>query len=238
MGTLRILSYNIHKGFSTGNIKFVLSQLRSAIQEVQADLVFLQEVQGHPTSQFEYLSHQIWPHFAYGKNAVKTSSHHGNAILSKYPIVFWENINISSHRFEKRGMLHGVIDLPHQKTSKPLHLLCTHFGLFETAREIQSDLMCDRIRSHIPVDAPLIIAGDFNDWREKISITFKERLGLDEVFLSNQGCHAKTFPAWLPLLKLDRVYCRGLFVADSVCLSNGAWKRLSDHAALCVDFKI
>jgi endonuclease/exonuclease/phosphatase family metal-dependent hydrolase len=237
METLRILSYNIHKGFTSGKIKFVLSQLRSTIQEVQADLVFLQEVIGHPTSQFEYLADQIWPHFAYGKNAVKTSSHHGNAILSKYPIKFWENIDVSSNRFEKRGILHGVIDFPHHK-SKSIHLLCTHFALFESGREAQCDRLCERIYSHVPADAPLIIAGDFNDWRERISLTFKEKLGLEEVFLSEHGQHATTFPVWFPILKLDRVYCRGLKVTDSVCLSGGPWKTLSDHAALCVDFKI
>jgi len=237
METLRILSYNIHKGFSSGNVKSVLSQLRSTIQEVQADLVFLQEVLGRPTSQFKYLADQIWPHYAYGKNSVKTSSHHGNAILSKYSIKFWENIDVSSNRFEKRGILHCVIDFPHHK-SKSIHLLCTHFALFESGRESQCDQLCERIYSHVPAGAPLIIAGDFNDWRERLSLIFKANLGLEEVFLSNHGHHAKTFPVWFPILKLDRVYCRGLKVSDSVCLSGGAWKTLSDHAALCVDFKI
>src|SRR5438132_888733 len=104
---LRVLSYNIHKGFSSGRGKFVLNRIREALRTVHPDLVFLQEVLGHhelhsqkvenwpDQPQFEYLADQLWPHFAYGKNAVYTYGHHGNAILSKYPFSFYENIDIS-----------------------------------------------------------------------------------------------------------------------------------------------
>src|SRR4051812_7468381 len=94
---LRVISYNIHKGFSSGNLKFILKKMREALRFVQPDLIFLQEVLGHhevhsrrikdwpDQSQFEFLAHELWPHFAYGRNAVYTNGHHGNAILSKYP---------------------------------------------------------------------------------------------------------------------------------------------------------
>ncbi len=38
-------------------------------------------------SQFAFLADEIWPHFAYGKNAIYSAGHHGNAILSKHPIL-------------------------------------------------------------------------------------------------------------------------------------------------------
>jgi endonuclease/exonuclease/phosphatase family metal-dependent hydrolase len=241
----RILSYNIHKGFTSANTKFVLKDVRQTINEVQADILFLQEVVGAnskkgrrhknwPTmSQFEYLAGEIWPHYAYGKNAVYSSGHHGNAILSKYPITFWENVDVSHNRFERRGLLHGVIEIPKYG---PLHVICLHFALFETWREPQIEILCSRIGSHVPPNAPLIIAGDFNDWREQASIELGKRLGVGEVFQTKFGTHAKTFPAWFPLLKLDRVYSRGLQINDAVCFNEGPWKVLSDHAPLCVDF--
>src|SRR5690349_17254196 len=95
---LRVLSYNIHKGFGPGNIKFILKKIKEALRSIHPDLVFLQEVLGHheihqknikgwpEQSQFEFLAHELWPHFAYGRNAVYTNGHHGNAILSKHPI--------------------------------------------------------------------------------------------------------------------------------------------------------
>ena len=41
MQTLRILTVNIHKGFSLGNRHFVLHRLRDAIRSTHADVVFL-----------------------------------------------------------------------------------------------------------------------------------------------------------------------------------------------------
>ena len=116
---LRVLTYNMHKGFCFYSRQYVLKELREAIRSVDADVVFLQEVMGvHPakeneehelSSQFEFLADQIWPHFAYGKNAVYSSGHHGNAILSKHPFLAYENINISTNPLERRGLLHAQI---------------------------------------------------------------------------------------------------------------------------------
>ena len=44
--SLRVLTVNTHKGFAFLGRRFVLSELREAVREVGADLVFLQEVQG------------------------------------------------------------------------------------------------------------------------------------------------------------------------------------------------
>lgn len=245
---IRVLSYNIHKGFSTGNRNFVLRKLREAIRTVQADLVFLQEVLGHhevhgkrvidwPTRpQFEFLADEMWPHFAYGKNAVYTAGHHGNAILSKYPISFWENIDVSTNRLERRGLLHVVIEIPHKR--KPLHAICVHLGLLETERQTQIRRLCDRIESMVPHDEPLVIGGDFNDWRIQITRPLKKLVEVQEVFEELRGSHARTFPSWLPALKLDRIYYRGLRARDGQTLVGPPWSQLSDHAALYADLTI
>src|SRR6185437_4205700 len=119
---LRVLTYNMHKGFCFYSRQYVLHELREAIRTVNADLVFLQEVMGfHPAhaaaemeldSQFEFLADEIWTHYAYGKNAVYSEGHHGNAILSKYPIRSYDNINVSTNPLEKRGLLHAKIEIP------------------------------------------------------------------------------------------------------------------------------
>jgi endonuclease/exonuclease/phosphatase family metal-dependent hydrolase len=245
---LRVLSYNIHKGFNTGNRKFLLKKMKDALQLIHPDLVFLQEVlgqhEGHqkrikdwPTQpQFEYLADELWPHFAYGKNAIYSSGHHGNAILSKYAFHFYENIDISTNRLEKRGLLHGIIDIPGR--SKPLHAICVHLGLLEAERMQQVIRLCSRIESHVPHDEPLLIGGDFNDWRGKVSHPLEERLDVNEVFLTLNGAHAKTFPSWLPALRLDRIYFRGLKAQKARCLNERPWSELSDHAALVAELAI
>jgi len=45
-----VLTYNIHKGFSSGNRHFVLHQIREALLAAHADVLFLQETQGEHRS--------------------------------------------------------------------------------------------------------------------------------------------------------------------------------------------
>ena len=245
---LKVLSYNIHKGFNSGNRKFILQQIRSAIRYTHADLVFLQEVIGHhehgsrqiadwPSSaQFEFLAHESWPHYAYGKNAVYSYGHHGNAILSKYPILKWENVDVSTNRLESRGLLHGLVDYP--QCRKPVHVICVHLGLMEVERQTQVLALCDRIRAMVPDGDPVIIGGDFNDWRQRISAILQQDLGIQEVFKTLRGTHARTFPSWLPALKLDRIYYRGLQPMEAACFTGKPWSELSDHAALYTELGV
>mgnify|MGYP003693771521 CR=1 FL=1 len=60
----------------------------------------------------------------------------------------------------------------------------------------------------MPQDAPLIIAGDFNDWRRKGDRTLTDELGVYEVFEEVKGRPARTFPSVLPVFRLDRIYAR------------------------------
>ncbi len=245
---LKVLTYNIHKGFSSGNLRYTLKTIREAIRNVHADLVFLQEVLGHheehknkvvdwPTaSQFEFLADELWPHFAYGKNAVYTAGHHGNAILSKYPFKFWENQDISTNRLERRGLLHGIIEVPHKR--KPIHVICVHLGLMEVERREQVRLVCKRIHEMVPDDEPLIIGGDFNDWRQRVTPALSKSLKLREVFMELNGEHPKTFPSWLPALRLDRLYFRGMHPEHARCLTEQPWSTLSDHAALYAELVV
>lgn len=242
---LRVLSFNIHKGFFSKR-KFTLRDMRDQFQKTKADLVFLQEVVGEnekhskniedwpDTSQFEFLAHEVWPHHVYGKNAVYTEGHHGNAILSRYPIQFWENINISTNRFEQRGILHAVIAIPGHIDE--LHLICLHLNLLESGRRKQIKSLVSRIESHVPERAPLIIAGDFNDWRERITQELEGHLDVKEIFCLLNGCHAKSFPSIKPMVCLDRIYTRGLECQTAQTLNTKGWSRLSDHLPLLAEF--
>lgn len=47
--SLKVLTYNIHKGFSATNLRFILHEIKSSLRHINADIVFLQEVQGERT---------------------------------------------------------------------------------------------------------------------------------------------------------------------------------------------
>ncbi|MDR2195186.1 MAG: endonuclease/exonuclease/phosphatase family protein [Gallionellaceae bacterium] len=236
---LKIATYNIHKGRSQFNRRAVLPELRERLQGLDADIVFLQEVQGAgarrtmlrrratlPQPQHEFLAGENWPHRVYGKNAIYEAGHHGNAILSRYPILRWDNQDISAHGLEQRGVLHSEMELPNGLT---LHCLCVHLGLLKQWRGRQFSVLLDRIRDQVPEDAPLIVAGDFNDWNDHASYLLARELHLREVFDAHHGRLARSYPAGLPLLRMDRIYVRGLDVRHSEI---HAWRKISDHAAL------
>lgn len=245
---LKVLSYNIHKGFTARNNKFVLANIKNAIQQVHADLVFLQEVVGAnhkfsmrvagwpDVSQFEFLADQVWPHFAYGRNAVYDAGNHGNAILSKLPIEQWDNFDISMNSVEQRGFLHAVIRLP--GTQCRVHCVCVHLGLLKRWRQKQIDLILGRLEAEVGSDDALLVAGDFNDWSVKASKVLAQRFDLKEAFQEMYGAHPRTYPSRFPLLRLDRIYFRGITLHNAKVCVGLPWERLSDHAAIYGEFSV
>lgn len=240
--TLRIATFNIHKGVTHFNARFALHHQRDLLHKQHSDLVFLQEVRDEHTQhskrfaawpslgQAEYLADTVWPDHAYGKNSVYPTGHHGNAMLSKFPIISSSNIDISAHASESRGMLHCEINIPHWDA--PLHTICVHLGLFAKWRRQQLLAVTDYIQQQIPAHAPLIIAGDFNDWGMRSGRIFAERLHIHEVFERHTGQPARSFPSWLPMLRLDRIYIRGFQVKHAEVHSGTSFLKMSDHAML------
>lgn len=242
LNKLHIATYNIHKGFSHFKRRITVHQLRDSLRTLGADIIFLQEVvgqhKGHaerfenwPSApQHEFLADSVWTDFAYGKNAVYDEGHHGNAILSRYPIVRWDNVDVSAHRFESRGLLHCEISMP--AWPENLHCICVHLGLFKRGQSKQLQALEQHIEQLVPKHAPLVIAGDFNDWRELASGILVRRLNLSEVFELTGGRAARSFPSALPLFRLDRIYVRGFHVENAQVLQGRPWSRISDHAVL------
>ena len=237
---LRILTYNIHKGFDWNKKNYFLEEIKNLVQASNADIVFLQEVVGDNSqykkkglidSQFEYIADSVWSHYSYAKNAVYDNGHHGNLILSQFPILFWNNTNISTNIFEKRGILFCQISIPNQKNS--IYVFCVHLDIFNKGRNLQYLMIKNYIASlNIPSDAPIIIAGDFNDWNMQATASFENDLQMSEVHKHLHGVFAKTFPAAFPILSLDRIYVKNLLVKSSKVLPNLEKNHFSDHLPL------
>ena len=168
---ITVATYNIHKAHSMRGCH--LNELKNGLKEMGADLICLQEVQDlntkrssatlseHGDSQVAALQANLYPHIAYGANAIYDHGHHGNAILSKYPIQQWRNIDVSDHRLEQRGILHATVDHPQLGE---VHVINSHFGLFKVSRVRQAQALIYHVRESVPKHAPLIVAGDSNDW--------------------------------------------------------------------------
>ncbi len=243
MHSFKVLTLNIHKGFSAGNRRFTLDAIRNKLRESESNIVFLQEVIGEHekhednlpdwpgTNQFEFLADSVWDHYAYGRNAIYQHGHHGNAILSEIPFSNSTNIDVSMLSFSQRGILHGVL-------KNNVHLLCVHFGLLENERKQQIANLINHIQSAIPQDQPLILAGDFNDWRKTAHRNIKQECNLTEVHEQVYSRVATTFPAFTPMLSMDRIYVRGFDIDTVEVLATRGWRELSDHCALLAELRL
>jgi endonuclease/exonuclease/phosphatase family metal-dependent hydrolase len=272
---IRVATYNIHTGVSSFRSTPRVLALKKAIGAFDADVVFLQEVQGrHDRYQARYgekvrTPHHHWPekaqheffagenlHAAYGMNAVYDHGHHGNALLSGFPISNQNNHDVSDHAYEQRGILHCVLETP----SGNVHCYVVHLGLFEVSRRRQTDALVQCVQDSARPDEPVIIAGDFNDWRNTLSDCLRLKLGVVEVFdelerparfgarigeivrnaagREKRLVPARTFPAALPWFRLDRIYVRGFKVEHAEVLHGPQWARLSDHAPIVANLQL
>jgi endonuclease/exonuclease/phosphatase family metal-dependent hydrolase len=137
-----------------------------------------------------------------------------------------------------------------------VHCYVVHLGLFAGSRLRQMQALIDAVISTAPPEAPLLIAGDFNDWTNALSDSLRKHLNVTEVFdhqitarsfgaylrrLSGRGprkAPARTFPAAMPVLQLDRIYMRGFTVEAAKVLHGAGWARLSDHAPIIADLRL
>ena len=239
--SIRVVTLNIHKGLSHFNRRMVISELREGLRALDPDIVFLQEVQGlnqrhrrrfesYPAvGQHEYLAGEDWQH-VYGVNAVYDHGHHGNAVLSRFPFVSFENQDVSDHRFERRGLLHCIVSVPGLRRN--LHCVCVHLSLHEGGRSRQLEAISGRLAEIASNNVPIIVAGDFNDWRHRATAILERRLGMQEVSVAHLGRAPRTYPSVLPLFRLDRIYVRGIEVVSSQVHVGKPWSMLSDHLAV------
>lgn len=236
---LRVATYNIHKGVSAWRLRNRVHEVRIALATLEADLLFLQEVQEVNTrnnarfadwpaeSQTRFLASEDY-HHVYGGNAYYNHGHHGNAILSRYPMKHSANYDISDHRFERRGMLHAVLDVG----GEDVHVVNVHLGLFAVSRRRQLQALINLVRKEVPSQAALIIAGDFNDWHAQLGQKLTTALGVVE---ANAATLARTFPSFMPYLPLDRIYVRGMSIQHTQIKRGARWARVSDHVPLVAD---
>ena len=239
--SLHVATFNIHKGFSQFNRRMMVHELRERLRHLNPDIVFLQEVQGlhlgHAENhddwpsepQHEFLAEEVWHDSAYGSNMVYDHGHHGNAILSRFPILHTHNQDVTHLQFEKRGLLHCRIQLPGGPAA---HCVCVHLSLFGYSRRRQVSALADYLDAVSSPKEPLIIAGDFNDWRNRADYHLCDTLGVTEAFAGERGRPARSFPSTLPVLRLDRIYVRGFNVENAKAHYGPPWSKISDHAAL------
>ena len=248
---LRVATYNIHKGVrGVGPRKRLeIHNLGLGVEALDADLVFLQEVRsfhhrearrfqrtsfGWPEeSQAEFLAPEGYG-VAYRTNAITRHGEHGNALLSRWPLGDVGHHDVSDHRFEQRGLLH----VPVLWNGLTVHAVVAHLGLMHSGRVRQVERIAAFIAAEVPAGERVVVAGDFNDWGEKLDAPMRE-IGLTRACLPVPGAPApRTFPSRVPVFSLDRIYTRGFECRAMVVPRGAVWARMSDHLPLVAELEL
>jgi len=248
---LRVATYNIHKGVrgvATAK-RLEIHNMVLGIEALDADLVFLQEVRHVNRAEARRFpdTHIGWPRMpqadylapegydvAYRTNAVTRHGEHGNALLSRWPLGDIGHHDVSDHQFEQRGLLH----VPVQWNGVPLHTIVVHLGLIHASRVRQVQRLAAFIRAEVPPNELLIVAGDFNDWGEKLDGPMNA-CGLHRAVVPGQSAaRLNTFPSRIPIFSMDRIYTRGLRCVSASVPRGPAWARMSDHLPLLADLEL
>jgi endonuclease/exonuclease/phosphatase family metal-dependent hydrolase len=249
---LRVATYNIHKGVRGlgPNTRLEIHNLAVAIEAFDSDLVFLQEVRSSNRLQAQRFpsTRGGWPRMpqadylapegyeaAYRTNATTRHGEHGNALLARWPLGDINHHDVSDHRFEQRGLLHVLV---HWRSVR-VHAIVVHFGLMHSSRIRQVQRLSQFIQAQVPSNELLIVAGDFNDWAEKLDLPMRS-LALERALPNGHtpASRLRTFPSRLPVFSMDRIYVRGLRCVSTSVPHGMAWARMSDHLPLLAELAL
>lgn len=231
MQNLRIASYNIQHGKGMDGI-LNLNRTSQLLSQIDADLVFLQEVDmfrtsSHLVRQVQRLALGLGMHWIYGPVRAYPIGSYGNAILSRFPIKEKGN-HLLQDTIDPRRCLQAEISL----AGKPLALFDTHLGLKQAVRLQQvQDVILPLLLS---VPGPAILAGDFNATvnRPETSLLAEH---LNDTFSKNSGPLTNTFSAINPTARIDYIFTNQYCMAANYFIMAST---ASDHLPIIAEIEI
>ncbi|HEX2643975.1 MAG TPA: endonuclease/exonuclease/phosphatase family protein [Thermoanaerobaculia bacterium] len=256
---IKVVTYNIHRAIGVDR-RFRPERVVQILRHYNADLVMLQEVDdGAPRSRELDLAKELaqdagYPYFAVGHNVSLRKGRYGNATLSRFPILRERNIDLSIGSWLiRRGCQHTTLDLSTGKVGKDgriaapgidrrLEVFNLHLGLSARERHKQVEmLMHSDELSSLDGDTPVLVAGDFNDWRSLLWPVFTNGLGFRCATDRKRGPYRviPTYPSFSPQGGLDRIYFRGPLRLSWVQTCRMQVSRLtSDHLPVIAEFTL
>ena len=228
---VRVVTYNIHtcvgvdRRYDPGRISMVL-------REIDADIACLQEVDAcrpgeRHADQWAYLGAATGYRVIQGTSVRQPHGRFGNAILTRFPVLAARLIDLTVTGYEPRA----AIDADVLIGDRVLRVIATHFGLHAAERRQQANRLMATLGEPVPASRreahAVLLMGDLNEWRGRRGAirSLDRRLG--------PSTAARTFPSWMPLLSLDRIYAGGPAVLRDVDVYRSPLARLaSDHLPL------
>ncbi len=224
---VRIATWNLHSCIGTDG-RLDPARIGDELEGLDADWIALQEVDGRKPAvdgldQLGYLSERAGMQAIAGPNLHDERGAYGNGLLTRWPALREDRIDLSVPGREPRGAIDATFDVG----GRPVRILVTHLGLGRAERRRQIGILRREVAG--PAEA-VLLAGDLNEWRpeRRPSGLFPEPFP----FVTR----ARTFPSQAPILPLDRVLATPRPTSATIRVAGGgAAKRASDHRLLIVD---
>jgi len=235
---VRVVTYNIRKGKGAdGRSNVGMDVLGRELSRHDVDVLMCQEVfhcaQGG-ASQSGHLAQAVGLSAYYGGNKFRQKGHHGNTTFTRYAVEHFDNHDISTNRIERRGALYSRLSVG----GAPLHVWNVHLGLNRWQRMAQIKQVGELLHELARDDEPVLLAGDFNDWRRELDDFIVQQLGLSNALGRQAPEVSRTWHARRPVFSLDRIYTRNLRVKDAGRFDGEPWAELSDHLPLHADLQL
>ena len=228
---VRVATYNIHTCIGVDR-RYEPGRVGAVLREIDADIVSLQEVDARRRSdryadQWAYLGEVTGCRVITGTGIREHRGRFDNAILTRFPVLAARAIDLTIAGYEPRG----AIDANLMIGDRVLRVIATHFGLHATERRLQANrlmaVLGEPLAANRRAAHAMLLMGDLNEWRGRSGAirSLDRRLG--------PSAAARTFPSWLPVLALDRIYADGPAVLRDVYVYRSPLARLaSDHLPL------
>ncbi len=236
---MRLLNYNMHKGIGGRDRRYELQRIIDVIETENPDLVCLQEVDRHVSrSRFDDQPRMLAEYFKAVGHLFQPNVHlrtgvYGNLVLSRWKLLSKHQISLRLNTKKPRGAQLAVVETP----EGPLHLVNLHLGLAARERQWQIEHLLGHHRFQESAHLPTIIVGDSNDWRNTLAGGMLGLLGFRHV--TAPISRFRSFPAWMPLGSLDKLFVRGpVHVRHARIVHSRLARRASDHLPLSVDFHL
>ncbi|MBK1666348.1 endonuclease, partial [Rhodospirillum rubrum] len=206
---LRVVCWNLHGCVGTDRRRDPL-RVAKALAALSPDVVGLQEVDlrrhpGEAEDPLTLIARTTGMRAVHSPTLERDGGAYGNAILSRWPVVAALPLDLSVPGCEPRRAMDATLEHP----AGPLRVMVTHLGLGRKERRWQVGRLGERLSRPLAgadgrdAHHPLILMGDFNEWLPWGQTAVA---GLKTWF--DADCSRRSFPSWLPVLRLDRLLVR------------------------------
>jgi endonuclease/exonuclease/phosphatase family metal-dependent hydrolase len=238
---IRIATYNVHKCRGLDR-RVRPDRIARILQFLDADVIALQELIGasesssHCNQARDLVDALAGYTCHFGENRRLQGAAYGNAVLSRLPVRFSRNYDLTWRGRERRGCLRVDVE---PSPGVLLHVFNVHLGTGFLERRRQARmLLSESVLRRIDLQGPSVVLGDFNEWTHGLASRLMKQ-HYESVDLRLVLQRRRTYPGVMPFLHLDHFYFDRRLTLEGFALYRTRLSLVaSDHLPMVANFRL